>query len=388
MRKIILLLSVLALASSLLWAQSKEVQFVFTSDLHYGLTRPLFRGAKNVDAQVVNAAMVAKLNSLEETPFPSDGGRRSAQAVGPIDFLAVGGDVANRSEQSEEVEIQSASRSWAQFRADYLQNLNLRDRSGGRSAVYVVPGNHDVSNAVGYFKPMTPLVDKTSLVEIYNLMMSPAVPKTTATYAYPRDRMMVSHDIGGIHFIFITLWPDSQVRQWLEKDLAAVRGDVPVILFMHDAPDVPSKHFINPNGSHDINEVDQFENLLADTFADTVNGVGKIENVALREQEEWEAFVRKHPNITAYFHGDSNWTQFYDWTGPEHSVVLHTFRADSPIKGHFSAEDETKLSFEIATIDTESRTMTVREVLWNADPQHPDSPVRWGSSTTVALAPR
>ena len=100
---------------------------------------------------------------------------------------------------------------------------------------------------------------------------------------------------------------------------------------------------------------------------------------------EWEAFLGRHPNITAYFHGNSNWNEFYDWTGPNASAMLHTFRVDSPMKGHFSATDETKLSFQIATIDTAARTLTVREVLWNAEPQRPNSPVSWGGSTTVVF---
>jgi hypothetical protein len=58
------------------------------------------------------------------------------------------------------------------------------------------------------------------------------------------------------------------------------------------------------------------------------------------------------------------------------------------MKGRFSKIDERKLSFQVATIDIASRTMTVREVLWNANPQAPNSPVTWGASTTVALAPR
>jgi hypothetical protein len=41
-----------------------------------------------------------------------------------------------------------------------------------------------------------------------------------------------------------------------------------VFLFTHDEPDVEAKHLINPNGRHDVNATDQFENLLADTFAD------------------------------------------------------------------------------------------------------------------------
>ena len=48
----------------------------------------------------------------------------------------------------------------------------------------------------------------------------------------------------------------------------AVDASTPIILFTHDQPDVEAKHFINPNGAHDINADDQFENLLADQFID------------------------------------------------------------------------------------------------------------------------
>jgi hypothetical protein len=58
------------------------------------------------------------------------------------------------------------------------------------------------------------------------------------------------------------------------------------------------------------------------------------------------------------------------------------------MKGAVSANDERKLSFQIVTVDTALRLMTVRECLWNADPAHPDAPLAWGSSTTVAFQPR
>jgi hypothetical protein len=125
-----------------------------------------------------------------------------------------------------------------------------------------------------------------------------------------------------------------------------------------------------------------------DVFADEPGGVRSVDAAPLAEQKDWERFLGRHSNITAYFHGHNNWNQFYDWTGPSNTATLHTFRVDSPMKGHFSASDETRLSFQIATIDISSRLMTVREVLWNADPQHPDAPMSWGASTTVALAPR
>jgi hypothetical protein len=58
------------------------------------------------------------------------------------------------------------------------------------------------------------------------------------------------------------------------------------------------------------------------------------------------------------------------------------------MKGAVSGRDETKLSFQVATLDMAARTMTVRECLWNADPAHHTSPLAWGASTTVALSPR
>jgi hypothetical protein len=387
MRKHILLLLLLALVSTLLLgAEPAEIQFVFTSDVHFGITRPAFRGRKDVDARDVNTALVDQINRLPEIVFPNDGGHRAGQPVGPFDFMAIGGDITNRQEMSDA--IQSSATSWSQFRSVYMDGLKLQNRTGGKAPLYLVPGNHDVANAIGYYKPLSPAIDKTSLTEIFNLMMKPAVPKVPAAYEYPRDKILASYNIGGVHFVFITLWPDSSVRAWMENDLKGVRANTPVIIFTHDPPDSDSQHFINPNGKHDVNSVDQFQNLLSDMFADSSRTVAENIPPPVIEEKAWESFLRRHPNITAYFHGHDNFNQFYDWTGPDHTVVLHTFRADSPMKGEFSRADERRLSFQIATIDLASRTMTVREVLWNANPQAPNSPLIWGGSTTVALAPR
>jgi hypothetical protein len=335
----------------------RTIRFVFTSDAHYGLIRPAFRGHHNVPARDVNAALVSDINTL-------------AGLVGPMDFVVEGGDVANRAETASG--IQPPSISWAQFTSDYLERLTLRTRSGVKTPVYVVPGNHDASNAVGFYRRMNPPIDTTAMVGIYNLMMSPA-KRTVATYDYAIDRVLTSRDVGGVHFVFLTIWPDSAGRAWLARDLDRVSASTPVVVFTHDQPDAQSKHFTNPNGTHDINDVDRFENLLSDTFADgTTTDADDV-----LEQAAWEDFVGRHPNITAYFHGNSNWNEFYDWTGPHHSIALHTFRVDSPMKGKYSEKDETKLSFHIVTIDTQRMTMTVRERLWNT--------ATWGAATTVNL---
>ena len=94
MRKGIILFIAAALATSILLGQSarpSQVQFIFTSDSHYGLTRS-FHGLANVSAHIVNAALVSQINKLPAATFPADGGIRSAQPVGPIDFVVDGGE--------------------------------------------------------------------------------------------------------------------------------------------------------------------------------------------------------------------------------------------------------------------------------------------------------
>ena len=353
-------------AAPLSGARAPSIRFVFTSDAHYGLTRPAFRGGTNVGAHVVNAAMVAAINCL-----------------GPLDFVVEGGDVASREEETQAGAIQSAADSWNQFRADYFDGLTAKTGDGRSAPLYVVPGNHDVSNAIGFYKPMRPLIDKTALVEIYNRMMNPARPKTPAHYDYASGRVLYSHTISGVHFVFITIWPDSATRAWLERDLTRVDRTTPVVIFTHDQPEAQAKHFTNPNGTHDINATDRFENLLDDRLADGAT----IDAPTLVEQRDLERFLARHHNVTAYFHGNSNWNEFYDWTGPEHLVRLHAFRVDSPMKGAVSGDDESRLSFHIATIDTAAHTLTVRECLWNERPDDRSDVCGQGDSRTVDLAP-
>ncbi len=54
------------------------------------------------------------------------------------------------------------------------------------------------------------------------------------------------------------------------------------------------------------------------------------------------------------------------------------------MKGKYSAKDETKLAFELVTIDTDKKTMTVRECLWNAHPLAALQKIEWGISTTIS----
>lgn len=374
--------AVVALGAARFGTAPETIQFVFTSDAHYGLTREHFRGSLDVDAAIVNHAMLASINSLAAARFPDDGGLRAGESVGGLDFLVEGGDIANREETSGAAPVQPASKSWVQFVHDYVDGLHTTDLSGMPTRLFVVPGNHDASNAVGFYRPMQPSVDGGAIVSIYNLMVKPPQPLSPAMFDYGRDRMFLSRDLAGVHFQFLQIWPDSAMRAKMAADLERIDAETPVVVFTHDQPDVEGKHFINPNGIRDINAADRFENLLSDPFADGPS----TELPSTIEQQQFEGFLAGHRNITAYFHGNSNWHQAYDWNGPGRSARLHVFRVDSPMKGAVSAGDETRLSFQVVTIDPVRRTMTVRECLWNAQGAVTRS-VTWGDSVTVTLGP-
>jgi hypothetical protein len=295
--------------------------------------------------------------------------------------LVEGGDIANRME----LPVQSAAISWRQFDRDYLHGLRLRSHASSPAEVYIVPGNHDISNAVGFYRQMVPATDASSMIKIFNLMMKPAIPKTKDTYHYPADKINYSKDISGIHFMFINLWADSIERIWMGQDLKGISLSVPVIIFAHDQPESEAKHFTNPNPPHGIDSAYKFENLLAEYYKDGLKIGSEGQNSTSIEQNGWVQFLKMHPNIKAYFHGNSNYNEFYTYSGPDSSISLQTFRVDSPMKGRYSSKDEEKLSFQLVTIDTISGKMTVRECLWNTHPGHSKSSIQWGSSKSVSL---
>ena len=365
------------------------VTFVFTSDVHFGITRGYFRGGANVDATVVNTALVRAVNSLPSAVFPADTGVRSGQSVGAVDFAVITGDLTNRMELYP-IHIQSATASWAQFNACWIDGLALKDARGVRTPLWFVPGNHDVSNAIGSPSKMVPVKDATSLVEIYNRMMRPATLRTKDTYDYAKDKIIYSHEVGGAHLIFLTIWPDTSARAWIEEDLKTVPAGVPVFIFCHDPPEIDARHLTNPYGKHDINSGDKYENVVGDIYADVALASpsnGKPDGPTLIEQRALAKFLKAHRNIVGYFHGHSNWTEFSTWKGPDTDLALNVFRADSPMKGSFSGKDETKLSFQVVVFDAVAGRLTARECLWNTRPMSEDSaPLAWGESRTVSIA--
>jgi hypothetical protein len=369
---------------------SSQTQLIFTSDAHYGIKRPaagVFNGYSS--GYQVNGAMISVMNTISDVTTPcNDSGINACQNVGPVDFVVEGGDIANRSESA--TGNQSAATSWAQFKADYIDGLTLKNKIGKQSPLYIIPGNHDVSNAIGYYK--TPLnspagLDATSYVQIYNLMMNPATAMTNVTFvgatpsfataaaSYAGNRVFYSKNINGVHFVFITIWPDSTARAWIDNDLKSVSATTPVILFTHDQPDIEAKHLTNPNGAHDINSTDKFENLVTDVSSSLT-----ITGASTTEQRTMVTWLKTHKNIVAYFHGNDHINGTYTYTGPDNDISLNVVRVDSPMKGSLSSTDPTKLAFKVVTIDSEAKKMTVRDYMWNTK--------RWGATTNISLAPR
>jgi len=345
-------------------AQSKDsvINFIFTSDVHFGLKKEEFRGKQQVPAIEINKAMVQAMNQISA--------KNSSAA--DIDALIITGDIANRMEKG----IQSANTSWKQFKEVFIDSNHLRKANGTKSELLVVPGNHDMSNAIGFHRPMEPKKDAASMLGIYNLMF----PKNQVSkFDSSLTRIHYSKDIKGVHFIFLSLYPDSAERVWMESDLKNIAHSTPVFLFAHSIPDVEPRFFENPNGIHDINEEDKFENLVPERYKDGRNVKGET----TIEQNEFADFINKHPNIKIYFHGHENWTDYYQYTGPKKNINLTCIRTDSPMKGRISLKDEKKLAFELVSINTNTGLLTVKEVLWNA---HLNSnELEWGQVGTYNL---
>lgn len=366
-------------------AGTSPVTFIFTSDVHFGINRGKFRGAANVEAREVSAAMVEAINALPMVRLPDDGGLRAGRPVGPVDFVTITGDLTNRQDRLP-LKIQSASTSWAQFESVFFGGLRLKDGAGRPTPLLLVPGNHDVSNAVGHPDGLMPATDATTMAEIFNRMTRPAVSRTKETYNYETDKIYYAKTFGGVRCFFVTMWPDSIARAWMEQELKQIPATMPVLLFAHDPPQVDARHFTNPHGDFDINPRDRFENVIGDVYAGGQKSDGSTEF----EQRIFAAFLKAHRNIVGYFHGHANFHECYTWKGPDKDLALHVFRADSPVKGRESGKDETKASFQVVVFDAAARKLTAREYFWN----HAEGLVgmlatlAWGRSTTVSLAPR
>jgi len=357
-------LLILLLLNGLVKAQFKDstINFIFTSDVHFGLFKDQFRGKVNIPAKEVDMAMMQVMNQISDNRSIVDG----------IDALVITGDIANRMEKG----VQSATASWKQFEEVFIDNNHLKKANGAKSELLVVPGNHDMSNAIGFHRPMEPKKDPASMLGIYNLMFP---NNQVSKFDSSLTRIHYSRDIKGVHFIFLSLYPDSAERVWMEKDLKKVAMTTPVFLFAHSIPDVEPRFFQNPNGLNDINEEDKFENLVPEKYKD-----GKdVKGETTIEQNSFANFILQHPNIKIYFHGHENWTEYYQYHGPKNNINLTCIRTDSPMKGRVSLKNETKLAFELITINMHTGNLDVKEVLWNAANQV--NGFQWGQMANYKL---
>ena len=209
---------------------------MFTSDAHYGLTRGIFRHAcRRARRQRGDGGGDHPLGPLTSW---------SKAAIWPIARKRrIGRHSARRSNLS-------------QFSIDYIDGLTVKN-SAGQAPLYIVPGNHEVSMPSGS-TPMRPLIDKTARLGSYNRMMAPSGrgrprPTTTRQTACSSPR-----DYGGIHFMLVTIRPDSIVR--LDGPDPPCWRRRPLCVQSHQ-PEAQAKT-TNPNGAR-YNAVDRFENLLA-----------------------------------------------------------------------------------------------------------------------------
>lgn len=369
------------LVGLLLWtiqpsAFAKVLKIVYVSDLHYGLKRE-FRGQPDVPAYLVNRALIDKINHLPLETLPEDNGVGAGTSITNIDFVVNTGDIANRMEKG----VQSATASWNEYWKDWSILLNITNDEGKKSPIYLLPGNHDVTNAIGFYRPMSPQKDAASLASIYRLMMQPSTSDNKSVFSassdnfdYNTHKVRYSFTKEGIHFVFAGIWPDTETREWMARDMASLTEPMPVLVFAHDPATGIMKHFTNPNGKHDINAVDKFENLLSDVAEEK-----SVKEQPLAERKALVSYVKAHPQIKGYFHGDTNYSEFYNLKDDEGNAVLPVFRVDSTMKGEISSKDETKLSFMFICIDTDKMQLTAREYLWNDAGKH------WGDSKTVSI---
>jgi hypothetical protein len=347
-------------------AEESDLQFVIVSDIHFGFVRvnpAMLNGHAYTDGLHVNQVMVQSLNGLSDLHIPHDDGVAAAHRVGRIDFVAVTGDVANRAEKGLELVPDDLK----DYTTDWVNGLTLECKPHVVTPIMLTPGNHDVSNAIGHTKIPAANVDGSSMkmmldqaqpgnaVTVYNRSVFEAKDANGVSINKPNHSMTMD----GIHFVFVTIWPDSGNRAWIDADLANVPLTTPVMLFMHDYPDLDPKHLNNPAAGHPITAAYEACETDPQSPADPPGS-------SVVEQRAMVAWLKTHPNIVAWFHGHTNYNDMYDWNGPDGDITLHCYRLDSPMKGQITSAvgGEQYLSYQLACINREHMRMTVREVRW------------------------
>jgi hypothetical protein len=390
-------LCALGLGSAL---HAADVQFVALSDVHFGYIRvyPLtISGTATQDAKTINTALIGTVNALSTLAVPADGGVGAGAPVGAVDFVAVTGDIANRYQTDSAASgpspanlnaVQNATASYADFTSIVLNGVTLKNKTGAAAKFLLSPGNHDVSNAIGNQKipgssatgaPATPnRVDAGSMKALYKVAKGIdyvgtydlAAFETTNASGAAINKPNYSMDVGGIHMISVTIWPDDSNRKWIDADLASVPLTTPVMLFMHDYPDVDTKHMKSRAAGNPINVNFEAVATVVVDASESADGIVAATNSNV-EQRAFVAWLKTHKNIVAYFHGHSNSNEMWDYKGPDADITLKCFRIDSSMKGDISASaagKENLLSYLLTSIDTTAKKMTVREIRWYPTP--------------------
>jgi hypothetical protein len=266
--------------------------------------------------------------------------------------------------------IPTTKKCWETYEKQYY-GITLRTANGDTTEILTIPGNHDLSNAIGFHKIMTPAIDKTSMLRVYAKAYDEELSDGDFN---PRDHaIFLSRELAGVQLYFIQMWPGSAMRQRLAREIASLPVDRPVMLFTHIQPDIDAKRLINPNGDHGINAKDKLENLVAN-----ISSVETIDEIPIQERRELARFFKDHPSIKAYFHGHEHENIMYLWRGSDNEIALPAFMVDSPMKRKVSGEDESKISFHSIAVDSDARKVTVRQVPWNFNSF--EKRIVWGDS--------
>lgn len=395
-----------------------DIQFVALSDVHFGYIRvyPVtISGTATQDAKVINTSMIGTVNALSTLTIPADGGVGAGAAVGAVDFVAVTGDIANRYQTDSAASgpspanlnaVQNSTASYADFTSIVLNGVTLKNKAGAATKFLLSPGNHDVSNAIGNTKipgsvatgaPATPnRVDPGSLKALYKIAKGTdfvgtydlAAFEATNSSGAALNKPNYSMDVGGIHMISLTIWPDDSNRKWIDADLLSVPLTTPVMLFMHDYPDVDVKHLKSRAAGNPINtNFEACATAVVDS-SESADGIAGATSTNV-EQRAFVTWLKTHKNIVAYFHGHSNSNEMWDYKGPDADITLKCFRIDSPMKGDITASaagKESLLSYLLTSIDTTAKKMTVREIRWYPTPVFSTDTSTAANARTPAVA--
>ena len=364
-------------------AQAEITNFIYISDLHYGIRKAGGAIYGGTTSQVVNQAMIAAMNSI-----PAQLDALLGTSGNKIDFVAISGDISNRGVDGGGYESDSAS--WAQFQHDYLgvNNsstnisgglLNLNDKNGFPVPIFMTPGNHDTNNAIGDGSPMA--IDNTSVVQIYNREIGNLIgntpwapPSNSIILPLPAYSINYSIDKAGVHMMFVNMWPDRNVQAWMDADLAKISPTTPVLLFTH-APMDPQDATLFANPSAPNVPSANYTAVIPFTIGPTANYAST--DAAAQEVVNW---LIAHPQVKATFSGHINYNDMSSIINPVtgSEIGVAQFRVDSPMKGLVSCTNDSMLSFQVMTIDTVAQTLTVRDFLWSQG--------KWDTVTNVGLS--